>query len=192
MLRLVEAGEVVLAHEDLAPDVDCRRNVAAGKHVGDRRHGPHVGGHVFPFEAVAAGRRLDELGFFVAQRDRQPVDLRLGGELQGLVRGELQKPPHAREKLLDRALGEGVVERQHRHPVPDLAELLERRRSYLARGRIGAHEGGKPLLDFRQPGNEGIVFRIRNSGRVLLVIAPVMFGDLRAPIVRARRRLPRR
>ncbi len=69
---------------------------------------------------------------------------------------------------------EGVVERQHRHRMPDLPEAPGRRRADLLRRRVGADQFGKALFDGREARPQRVVFGIGNAGRIVLVIAPVV------------------
>ena len=81
-----------------------------------------IGGDVLAFGAVAAGGGGDEFAILVAQRHRQPVDLRLGAEGDLLVVAQLQKAADAGDEIDDVLIREGVVERQHRHRVADFLE----------------------------------------------------------------------
>ena len=51
----------------------------------------HIRGDVLAVDAVAAGRAVDEHAVLVAQRARQAVDLRLGGEVDRLLAGKPRK-----------------------------------------------------------------------------------------------------
>ena len=74
---------------------------------GDR---PDVGGDVLAFRAVAAGRSLHEPAVLVADRDRQSVDLRLGGDLERIVFAEIQEAAHAGDEIDDVLVRERVAE----------------------------------------------------------------------------------
>ena len=73
-----------------------------------------VGGDVLAFRAVAARRRLDEPAVLVAQRNRQPVDLRLGRECDGASSARPRKRRMRATKSLTSSFAEGIAERQHR------------------------------------------------------------------------------
>ncbi|MGY3447697.1 hypothetical protein ACVILH_000039 [Bradyrhizobium sp. USDA 4353] len=96
--------------------------------------GTDVGGDVLALGAVAAGGRRNQFATFVAQGHRQPVDLRLGREIDAIVIRELEETRNAADEVAHVLLGEGVVERQHRHGVPDLLETAGRRCADLLRG----------------------------------------------------------
>ncbi len=79
-LRLagVQRREVGVAHVALAADLEDGRG--AGEPFGDVGDGAGVRGDVLAGLAVAAGGGDDEAAVLVAQREREAVDLRLGGE----------------------------------------------------------------------------------------------------------------
>ena len=103
------------------------------RHRADRAH---VDGDILATHAVAARGGLHQPALFVAQRDGEPVELRLGR-----IHDALDVEPFARAavEIDDVLLGEGVVEREHRHGVHDLAELAgshaRRRAASASRGR---------------------------------------------------------
>ena len=135
LLPLVEREEGVLGHVDLAAHLADIRDVAAlqfFRHVLERTD---VGGDVLAHGAVAAGRRGDELALFVAQRHRQPVDLRLGAEVDLAIVAQPQETPDAIDEIDDVLFRKGVVERLHRHRVPDFCKAPGRCRTDFLRRR---------------------------------------------------------
>ena len=92
-----------------------------------------IGGDVLALEAVAARGGRDQLAVLVAQRHRQPVDLRLGGERHRLVLLEVEEAADAADEIGDLLGVERVLQRQHRHRVPHLGEAARRRGADLAR-----------------------------------------------------------
>ncbi len=78
-LGFVEREEIGLGHVDLAAHLDHRRRVGRQplRHIADSGD---VRRHVLADRAVAARRGGDKHAALVAQRQRQPVDLRLGGQ----------------------------------------------------------------------------------------------------------------
>ena len=107
-LLLVEREKRLLGHVDLAAHLADVGHVAAlqfFRHVLERAD---VGGDVLALGAVAAGGGGDELAVLVAQRHRQPVDLRLGAEVDPVVVGELEEAPDAADEV------EHVLARQRR------------------------------------------------------------------------------
>ena len=114
---LVERGEVGQRHVDLAADLHQRRRVLDPQR--DRGDRAQVVRDVLADLAVAAGGAALQHAVAVDQRDRQPVDLRLGdvaelGVLDPLARQVGAHPLHPGAQLLLRAR---VGEREHRLEV---------------------------------------------------------------------------
>ena len=113
--------------------------------------GADIGGHILAFAAIAARRGLDQHTVFIAERARQPIDLRLRRHQQGIVLLEPQKLADARAEFGDLVIGENIAERQHGDRMPHLGEFLRRSRSdRLSRG-LRADKFGVRLFE----GNEG-------------------------------------
>ena len=136
LLALVQRQEGLLGHVDLAAHLAHVRHVAALQLVRHVLQGADIGGDVLALGAVAAGRGGDEFAALVAQRHRQPVDLRLGGKIDPLVVAELEEAADAADEFEHVFFGERVVERQHRHRVADFLEAPGRRRADLLRRRV--------------------------------------------------------
>ena len=159
---LVQRLEVVVAHEDLAAHLD-HVGRALRQRVRDVRHHADVGGDVLALVAVAAGGGGDEPAVLVADRAGQAVDLGLGGDGERLVGGEPEEAADAGEELDHVLLGEGVVERQHRHGVDDLAEAPDRRRADPLARTVRALELREARLDARGCAGEARHSRRRRS-----------------------------
>ena len=97
------------------------------RNVGDRLQ---IGGDVLADRAVAARRALHEHAVLVAQRSRQPVDLRLGREqdLAQLLRAR-EKPPEPLEEIVHVLVGIGLGKAEHGHRVAHLGKAFGRRRT---------------------------------------------------------------
>src|SRR6185312_15709060 len=85
LLPLVQRKEGRLGHVDLAAHLADPGYVAALQFLRNVLERPDVGGDVFTLGAVAAGRGGHEFAALVAQRHRQPVDLRLGAERDPVI-----------------------------------------------------------------------------------------------------------
>ena len=133
-----------------------------------------------PSAAVAARRAGDQLAVLVAQRHRQAVDLRLGAKSDLLVVRQPQEAADAADEIDDVFLGEGIVERQHRHRVPDLGEARRRRRADALRQAFARAQLRKARLDRAVAPPQRVVVGVGDGGRVFLVIAPVVLGDFGA------------
>ena len=136
LLPLVELEEIGLGHVDLAAHLADFRHVAAFELLRHVLQRADIGGDVLAFAAVAAGGGGDEFAVLVAQRHRQAVDLRLGAEGDLLVVAELEEAADAGDEIDDVLLGEGVVEREHRHRVAHFLEAAGGRGADPARRRI--------------------------------------------------------
>ncbi len=83
-----------------------------------------------------------------------------------------------RDEIDDVLVGEGVVERQHRHRVADFLEAAGGRGADLQRQRFQRPQVGKARLDGVVARAQRVVFGVRYARPVLLVIAPVVLGYL--------------
>jgi hypothetical protein len=173
LLPRVDGGEIRVREINLAAHLQHLGDVPAGQRVGDVLYGQGIGGDVLADLAVAARRRGHEPAGLVAQRQRQAVDLRLGGEGDRLVGRQVEEATHPGDEFLHVLVGEGVAQREHRHRVPDLGELF-RRLGADARARLGrAGQCWKAGLDRLQLLAQGVVFGIGELGRVLVVVEVV-------------------
>ena len=173
-LLLVQLEKILLEHVDFAAHFAGRRNMAALQRVRNILDGADVGGDVFAGKTVAARRGADQFAVFVAQRQRQAVDLRFGDKRRNMLGIELEKPPDAIDELGDVLIAEGVAERQHGNGMLHFRKAARRRGADLLRRRIRRDEIRKFRLDRLQPLAQRVVGRIRNGRRILLVVALVM------------------
>ena len=128
--------------------------------------------------AVAAGGAEHEQAVLVGERDGHAVDLQLQHPLDG-ARVRLL------EKLFDAAApgGEvggivGVVDREHRQPMPHRLELRYRLVADPLRGAVGRHQFGMFVLEHTQVGEQAIVVAVADLRCRLDVILPVVMPDL--------------
>ena len=127
--------------------------------------GTDVGGDVFACKAIAAGRGADQLAVFIAQRQRQAVDLRFGDKRRNMVGIELEKAPDTINELRDILITERIAERQHGNRMLHFRKAARRRGANLLRGRIRSEE----IRKFRSIATSRcarIVGRIRNGRRI--------------------------
>ena len=173
LLPRVDGGEIRVREINLAADLQHLGDVPAGQRLGDVLYGQGIGGDVLADLAVAARRRGHEPAGLVSQRQRQAVDLRLGGEGDRLVGRQVEEAAHAGDEFLHVLVGEGVAQREHRHRVQDLGELF-RRLGANAGARLGrAGQCWKARLDRLQLLAQGVVLGIGELGRVLVVVEVV-------------------
>ena len=146
----VQRLEVGDRQVDLAADLDQLRRVVDPQR--DRADRAQVLGHVLADAAVAAGGAADEDAVLVGERDRQPVDLRLGrvAELGGADVEALEVVADARLPGAQLLLVAGVAEREHLLGVLDLLEAVERRGADPLGRRVGGEQLGVLGLDRAQ------------------------------------------
>ena len=185
-LLAIKFEERGFGHVDFAAHLAHRRNAAAFEPVRNVLKRLHIGGDVLAFGAVATRRAGDERAVFVAQRHRQAVDFRLGGEGNLLVLWQAQKAADAADEIDDVFFGKGIVERQHRHRVADFGETRRRRCADPLRQAFQRAQLRKACLDRVVALAQRVIGSIRNGRRVLLIIAAVMLGDFGLPAARAR------
>jgi len=178
-LLAVKFEESSLGHVDFAAHFTHSRNGFALEPVRDVLQRFDVGGDILAFRSIAARRAADQFAVLIAQRHRQAVDLRLGGKGNLLIVAEPQEAADARDKIDDVLLGKRIVERQHRHRMADLGEARRRRRADALGQAFERAQLRKARLDRGIALAQPVVFGVGNGWRVFLVIAPVMFGDLR-------------
>src|SRR5216684_1297623 len=99
---LVDREKPGALHIDFAAHLDHLGPIIAREHL---RHGlqrSDILGHVLAGDAIAARRADRQPALFVAQRGRQPVDLRLGHDLDaGEILRVTKEPPDAVEEIAD-------------------------------------------------------------------------------------------
>ena len=176
LLTGVEGGEIGVAHIDLAADFEELRG--AGQGLGDVVDGAGVGGDVLAGLAVAAGGGADQLAVLVAQREREAVDLGLGGVGERGLGVEAEETADADVEIGDLVIVEGIGKAQHRHVVAHLAEGLGGGGADLAGGAVGALEMREAGLDGGVAALEGVVGGVGDLGRVGAVIGGIGGGDL--------------
>ena len=137
-----------------------------------------------PVRAVAARRRAHQLAVLVTQRQRQPVDLRLGDDRRNLVGIEPEKAPYALDEIGHVLVAEGVAERQHRHRMLHFCETPGRRRADFLRRRLARDQFRKSRLDGVDALAQRVIGGVRNLRRVFLIVVLVVALDLkRQPLV---------
>ena len=173
-LPLVEREEIGLPHVDLAAHLGDVGNVLALQRLRHVLQRPDVRRDILADRAVAARRSVDQLALLVAQRHRQPVDLRLGREGERLVCVELEEAADTIGEARHVFFGERIVKREHRHGVPDLGEAPRRCRSDLQRQAFQRLEVGEALLDVAVALAQRVILGVRDGRLVVLIVALVV------------------
>ena len=174
---LVQARERGKREVDLAAHLHERRGVVDPQR--DRADRAQVLGHLLPHLAVAAGGSAHEHAVLVDERDRQPVDLRLGHEadLAELRPLALQVALAAHDPRLQLLLVARVRQREHRLEVAHLLELLERVGAHALRRRVGGEQLGMLRLEVAQLVQQRVVLGVRDLRVVEDVVAVVVVPE---------------
>ena len=129
-------------------------------------------------EAIATGRAADQLAIRVAQRQGQAIDLRLRRERDRSIRGKPQEPPIRSTKSVTscslNALSSDSIGTAWRSLAKPRAGLEPTR----VDGEFRTRQRGKAHFDCSVADAQGIVVRIRDRGRVVLIVAFVVLGDV--------------
>ena len=174
----VQRCKVLEPDIDLAPDLQPLRHVRALQHMRQVAHSAQVLGHVLAGLAVAARGAEDEPAVLVTHGRREAVDLGCAVERHGLILGEIEEAAHAAQKLGELVVVERVGERQHGRVVADLGEARRGRRAHALAGAVGALEIGEARLDGLVAPAQRVVVGIEQFGIGVLVVEPVVAGDL--------------
>ena len=168
-LPRIQRGKIGVAHVNLAAHFQhLGRADKVPRNVGD---GAGVGGDILADLAVAARRRLHQIAALVAQAQRQPVDLGLGGEVQHTVVAQILAD--ALKEIDHIAILERILEAEHRNRVAQLGKALGQRAANLAGRAVGHREVGKPRLEGDQAALERVIVGIRDLRRVVAVIGDI-------------------
>ena len=178
--------EALLGHEDLAAHLETARWIAL-ELVRHGRDAANVGRDVLAAPTVAARRRLHQPPLFVDQRDRQPVDLRLGDIGERLEVQQLRGAPPPLAQLVG---VEGVAQAEQRELVLDHRKggLLDLRADLLRRA-VGGDQLRVALFEFAQLAEQRVVIGVADLRVVVDEIAAVVVSDLLAQLFNAVPRL---
>ena len=171
----VVAFELLARHVDLAAHFEHGGQRIAAKPQRDRPDGAEIRRDVFAGGAVAPGSAAYEQPVLVTQADGEAVEFGLDRKRRRLVAGRLHD---AFDEVAHVLVGEGVVERKHRHFVPDLGETARRLGADALGRRIGTDQRRVLRFDAADLGDQPVVVGIGNRGFVEHVITMVVLGDL--------------
>src|SRR5262249_4200785 len=115
--------------------------------------------------------------------------LGLGREDEIVILLHAQEAAHTGDEIGDVLVAEGVVEREHGLRMHDLRKFLRWPRTHALRRAVGPDELREARLDLVVAALQGIVVRIADRGRVLTVIATVVFRDLAGETLKLLRRV---
>ncbi len=182
---LVEPLEGRERQVDLAAHLDERGPRVARETPRQRVDRAQVRRDVLADQAVAARRAAREYAVAIDERDREPVDLRLGDVGDVVVEPALgEQAPRARVPCGQLVAIARVGEREHRLQVLGGREPLGGARAHALRRRVGRSQLGLPLLELHQLAVERVVLRVRDLRLVELVVEPQMASRARSAATR--------
>ena len=146
-------------------------------HDRERADRPDVRRDVVARGTVAARGAADEAAALVDEVDREPVDLQVGRVLD---RVRLEPFADARVPLLELFERVGVLDREHRRVVRRRRKLGVRLASDARRRRVGARELRVLLLERLQLAHQLVEVVVRDLGRSVDVVEPLVAPDLGA------------
>ena len=136
---------------------------------------PDVVGDVVAGDAVAAGRGPREPAAVVGERHGDAVDLQFEHPVDPLLGKEF---PHAVAPPEQVVAGIGVLDRQHRQPVPDGGEFGHGLAADPLRRAVGRDEVGVLRLEGLELRDEPVVLEVADLRRRLDVVLAVVPPDL--------------
>ncbi|CCJ99029.1 hypothetical protein BN130_1652 [Cronobacter malonaticus 507] len=153
---------------------EARRNVVTAKLQRNGANGAHVKRDIFAGSAVAASGGAYQQPIFIQQADRQAVEFQFAAVHQRI--GAFQAILYPLVERQETRLVKHVIQREHRHFMPHLAELGQRRGANALGGRIGRHQFRMRLFQRAQLAHQAIVFGIRHFRRVHNVVEKFMMA----------------
>ena len=170
-LALVERLEIGVAHVHLAAHLEHLGR--AGEHLGDGVDGAGIDGDILARLAIASGGGSDQRAVFIAQREREAVDLGFGGIGQLGIGGPVQIAADAGVEFQHVGIVEGIAEAHHPHLVADLGKAFGRGGTDLIRGAVGPFQFRESRLDLGVAAFERIVIGVGDLRRIGAVIGQI-------------------
>jgi len=179
----VQREETGALEIDLAANVDLGGPASTGEHL---RHGVErakVRRDIFAGCAITARCPENEAAVLVGERNRKPIDLGLGHDLDSVLADQLfggsaaKEIAHAREKVADIGLFECVFQRQHRPRMGDLGKARGRGGSDPASRAVGADQLRKARLDLAVASAQRVVIGIGDLRCGVRVVKPIVMRD---------------
>ena len=140
------------------------------KSLGDAADGTHVCGNILAHHAVTAGGGADELSILILQAAGKAIDLDLYDILRlysGLADAAVEVPQLVKGKCIQQTF--------HLDGMGHLGQLAAGGATHLLGGRCCCDQLGKLRFQFLQLPRQGIVFKILQLRRILIVVKSVVF-----------------
>ena len=174
----VERPEGGLAEVDLAADLEEARR-PGGQPEREDADRPHVRRDVLSRRPVSARGASHEDALLVDEGDGEAVDLQLADDLRERT---VEAVRHAGQPRVEPRLVVRVVEREERHLVPDVREVVDGGPSDAAGGRVGGDDLRVRLLDREELAGEGVVLAVADFGPGESVVEVLVPAELVAQL----------
>ena len=179
-LARIERLETGLGHIDLAAHLQHLGPAFAlqpERHIAD---GAHIAADILAGAAVATGGATHQLAVFVAQADRQTIELglaavrHLGAAAEQITAWQVEALAYAAIKVQQVIIVKGVAKTQHRHFVTHLAKGAQRLAAHPLGRRLRGHQFRMRRLQRLQLTEQAVVLGIRNTRLIQHVITVVV------------------
>ena len=153
----------LVRHIHLAAHLQKLRCIFKG--LGDTADGSHICGNVLAHHAVTTGGGTDKLPILVLQAAGKTIDLDLHNIFRfysGLADAAVKVPQLVKRKRIQQAF--------HLDGMGHLGQLAAGSTAYLLGGRCCCNQLGKLRFQFLQFPRQGIVFKIFQLRRILIVV----------------------
>ena len=140
------------------------------KGLGDAADGTHVCGNILAHHAVTTGRGADKLPILVLQAAGKTVDLNFHNIFRlhpGFADAAVKVPQFVEGKRIQQTF--------HLNGMGHLGQLAAGGAAHLLGGRCRCDKLGELRFQFLQLPRQGIVFKIFQLRRILIVVKPVVF-----------------
>ena len=168
----------LVRHIHLAAHFQKLRRILEG--LGNAADGTHVCGNILTHHAVTAGGGADKLPVLILQAARKTVDFDLHDIFRcdpGLADTAVKVPQFVKRKRIQQAF--------HLDSMGHLGQLAAGGAAHLLGGRCCCDKLRKLRFQFLQFPRQGIVFKILQLRRILIVVKPVVFFDRCAQLFHA-------
>ena len=157
-----------MGHIHLAAHLQKFRCIFKG--LGDAADGTHVCGNILAHHAVTAGRGADKLPILVLQAAGKTVDLNFHNIFRlypGFADAAVKVPQLIKGKRIQQTF--------HLNGMGHLGQFTAGGAAHLLGGRCRCDKLGELRFQFLQLPRQGIVFKIFQLRRILIVVKPVVF-----------------
>ena len=171
LLPRIQRREIGMGHVDLP--THFHHVGRAVQLLGDGGDHSSIRRYILARGTIAPCGRINERAIFIAQRERQPVDLGLSGVVQFILVAETKIFPDTRVEFLHVCIVKCIAQREHTNLMHDLAESFRQRTADLLRRAVGALQLWKARLNSSVAPFQAIIISVGQFWRILGVIGSV-------------------